>query len=411
MNSRLLLCRILPRRLAVVVSKQTQDIFPSASAICKPCFRWLHHCKVRLSRAQTKERLLGDSYGQALTDHSCPTKPKATATVIIEKAVDSAKEQHNLSEEALKDVDIEEEWVEQKIDLKKLPQQYMQLSKIRLTGLVVLTEMAGYAIAPEAMHLSTFLWAALGTGLCSSSANSFNQWLEVPFDSQMSRTQNRVLVRARLSPLHVVMFGATAGLLGVSLLLTQVNGLTAALGVSTLFLYTSVYTPLKRISILNTWVGSVVGALPPLMGWAACTGGLDAGGLILAGILYSWQFPHFNALSWNLRADYSRAGYRMMCVTNAPLCRRVTLRHCFALLGLTTLLPVCGVTTWWLALDSLPLNVWQTYLGYRFYKDSDSRSARKLFRFSLLYLPILMLMILLHKKQRTEREEGILQAT
>ena len=108
---------------------------------------------------------------------------------------------------------------------------------------------------------------------------------------------------------------------------------------------------------------------------------------------------------------YNSAGYRMMCVTNAPLCRRVTLRHCLALLGLTTLLPVCGVTTWWLALDSLPLNVWQTYLGYRFYKDSDSRSARKLFRFSLLYLPILMLMILLHKKQRTEREEGILQAT
>ena len=77
-------------------------------------------------------------------------------------------------------------------------------------------------------------------------------------------------------------------------------------GAGTLFLYTSVYTPMKRLSILNTWVGSVVGALPPLMGWAACTGGLDMGSLVLAGILYSWQFPHFNALSWNLRADYSR---------------------------------------------------------------------------------------------------------
>jgi len=271
--------------------------------------------------------------------------------------------------------------------------------------------MAGYAIAPGAMQLSTFLWAGLGTGLCSSSANAFNQWLEVPFDSQMSRTQNRVLVRGRLSPLHVVLFGATTGVLGVSVLLSQVNGLTAALGAATLLLYTSVYTPMKRLSILNTWVGSVVGALPPLMGWAACTGGLNAGALVLAGILYSWQFPHFNALSWNLRADYSRAGYRMMCVTNAPLCRRVTLRHCVALVGLTTLLPVCGVTTWWLALDSLPLNLWNTYLGYRFYKDSDTRSARKLFRLSLLYLPILMLMILLHKKPRTEREEGLVQGT
>ena len=101
----------------------------------------------------------------------------------------------------------------------------------------------------------------------------------------------------------------------------------------------------------------------------------------------------------------------MMCVTNAPLCRRVTLRHCVALVGLTTLLPVCGVTTWWLALDSLPLNLWNTYLGYRFYKDSDTRSARKLFRLSLLYLPILMLMILLHKKPRTKQEEGLVQRT
>lgn len=107
----------------------------------------------------------------------------------------------------------------------------------------------------------------------------------------------------------------------------------------------------------------------------------------------------------------SAAGYRMMCVTNAPLCRRVTLRHCLALVGLTTLLPVCDVTTWWLALTSLPLNVWNTYLGYQFYKDSDSKSARKLFRFSLLYLPVLMLMIMFHMKPRTEQEEIVVQVT
>lgn len=100
-----------------------------------------------------------------------------------------------------------------------------------------------------------------------------------------------------------------------------------------------------------------------------------------------------------------------MCVTNAPLCRRVTLRHCLALVGLTTLLPVCDVTTWWLALTSLPLNVWNTYLGYQFYKDSDSKSARKLFRFSLLYLPVLMLMIMFHMKPRTEQEEIVVQVT
>lgn len=404
MSCCLLLCRACSWNRAADIFRHV-----SASNISnKPCRRWLHQYKVRLARVTTKERLLSDSYGQRKSTSACQSKPKSTSTVVIGKTVSNVEEQENV---AAKNEDTEEEWVEQKTDLKKLPQQYMQLSKIRLTGLVVITEMAGYAIAPGAMHLSTFLWAGLGTGLCSSSANAFNQWLEVPFDSQMSRTQNRVLVRARLSPLHVVLFGATTGVLGLSVLFTQVNGLTAALGAATLLLYTSVYTPMKRLSILNTWVGSVVGALPPLMGWAACTGGLDAGGLVLAGILYSWQFPHFNALSWNLRADYSRAGYRMMCVTNAPLCRRVTLRHCLALVGLTTLLPVCDVTTWWLALTSLPLNVWHTYLGYQFYKDSDSRSARKLFRFSLLYLPILMLMIMFHKKPRTEQEETVVQVT
>lgn len=404
MNSRLLLCRACSLHRAVV-------FYRHVSNSNKSTLRWLHQYKARFSRVKPKERLLSDSYGQPKSTSACQSKPKSTSVALIGKTSCGVETQEGLSHVEEKSDDTEEEWVEQKLDLKKLPRQYMQLSKIRLTGLVVITEMAGYAIAPGAMNLSTFLWAGLGTGLCSSSANAFNQWLEVPFDSQMSRTQNRVLVRARLSPLHVVLFAMATGVMGVSVLTSQVNGLTAALGAATLILYTSVYTPMKRLSIVNTWVGSVVGALPPLMGWAACTGGIDAGGLVLAGILYSWQFPHFNALSWNLRADYSRAGYRMMCVTNAPLCRRVTLRHCLALVGLTTLLPACGVTTWWLALDSLPLNFWNTYLGYQFYKDSDSRSARKLFRFSLIYLPILMLLILFHKKPRTTQEEGIVQVT
>jgi len=144
---------------------------------------------------KTKERLLSDSYGQPKSTSAFQSKPKSTSTVVIGKTANNIEDQESV---AAKDEDTEDEWVEQKTDLKKLPRQYMQLSKIRLTGLVVITEMAGYAIAPGAMHLSTFLWAGLGTGLCSSSANAFNQWLEVPFDSQMSRTQNRVLVRGRL---------------------------------------------------------------------------------------------------------------------------------------------------------------------------------------------------------------------
>jgi protoheme IX farnesyltransferase len=176
--------------------------------------------------------------------------------------------------------------------------------------------MAGYAMAPAPFDLSTFLMCSAGTGLLSCAANSINQYFETPFDSQMSRTKNRVLVKGFLTPLHAVGFAAAAATSGLLILTCGVNELTAALGFTNLVLYTCIYTPMKRYSILNTWVGSIVGAIPPLMGWAGCAGTLDTGAWILAGLLYAWQFPHFNALSWNLRPDYSRAGYRMMAVTN-----------------------------------------------------------------------------------------------
>jgi len=181
-------------------------------------------------------------------------------------------------------------------------------------------------------------------------------------------------------------------------LLWMVNPLTAALGTLNMLLYSVVYTPLKRVSILNTWAGAVVGAIPPVMGWTACTGGLEMGAFVLAGILYAWQFAHFNALSWSLRGDYSRAGYRMMSVTNPALCKRVALRYSIAMIPICTLAPVCDITTWWFALDTLPLNGWLSYLAWRFYRDSDFKSARKLFRFSLFYLPLLMGFMLLNKK-------------
>ena len=118
----------------------------------------------------------------------------------------------------------------------------------------------------------------------------------------------------------------------------------------------------------------------------------------MAAFLYSWQFPHFNALSWNLRSDYSRGGYCMMATTNPDLCRRVALRHCFALIGLCTLAPVLDLTTWTFAVDTLPLNLFMTYLGWQFYKKADSKSAKKLFRFTLLHLPLLIMLLLISKK-------------
>lgn len=314
----------------------------------------------------------------------------------IQTALENDKKEESpaLSYESIED----HNWLEQKIDTSKLGQHYMMLSKLRLTGLVVLTSMAGYGMAPGMFDPVTFLFVTLGTALTSASANATNQFLEVPYDSQMNRTKNRVLVRGYLAPVHALSFAAVTGTIGVITLAFGANPLTAGLGVFNWILYTMFYTPMKRMSISNTWVGSVVGAIPPIMGWAACTGGIEPGALLLGAIMYAWQFPHFNALSWNLRPDYSRGGYRMMSVINPSLCKRVALRYCVGMIGLCTLAPVIDLTTWTFACNSLPLNLYFSYLGWRFYRDGDSNSSRKLFRFSLVHLPALLILMIISKK-------------
>ncbi|KAL2076556.1 hypothetical protein ACEWY4_027846 [Coilia grayii] len=226
----------------------------------------------------------------------------------------------------------------------------------------------------------------------------------------MNRTKNRPLVRGQISPLHAVSFALACGVPGVALLSLTVNPLTGLLGALNIVLYTSCYTPLKRLSIANTWVGAIVGAIPPVMGWTAATGSLDAGALLLGGFLYCWQFPHFNALSWNLREDYSRGGYRMMSVTHPEMCRRVALRHSLGLLGLSSLAPVTGLTTWTFPLAALPINLYIGYLALRFYRRADRQHARKLFFCSLWHLPMLLLLAL-SCKRRPQTQTDALPAT
>ena len=214
--------------------------------------------------------------------------------------------------------ETELEWSSSRLDVSQLASHYMMLSKSRLTLLVCLTAGAGYGMAPGDLSLTTAVLATLGTGMASSAANSINQILEVPFDSQMNRTKNRVLVRGQVSTLHAATFAGVLAASSTAFLYQLVNPLTAALSLGNLVLYTSVYTPMKRYSILNTWVGSLVGAVPPLIGWTAATGSLDPGAFVLAGILFTWQFPHFNSLSWNLRPDYSRAGEQGVDTVQCP---------------------------------------------------------------------------------------------
>ncbi|XP_042364314.1 protoheme IX farnesyltransferase, mitochondrial [Plectropomus leopardus] len=306
--------------------------------------------------------------------------------------------------EEAREARLDRQWKQMKIDVADLPQVYAKLAKIKLTALVVTSAAAGFAMAPVPFDPVLFFVSSLGTGLASCTANSINQYFEVPFDSNMNRTKNRPLVRGQISPLHAVSFALACGIPGVALLTLAVNPLTGFLGALNIFLYTCCYTPLKRLSITNTWVGAVVGAIPPVMGWTAATGCLDLGALLMGGFLYSWQFPHFNALSWNLREDYSRGGYRMMSVTHPGMCKRVALRHSVGLIGLSTVAPVLDVTTWTFPVISLPINVYISYLAVRFYHKGDRSSARKLFFCSLWHLPMLLLLALLCKKPRRDPE-------
>ena len=291
--------------------------------------------------------------------------------------------------------------------------QYAKLSKIRLTGFVTSTAITGGFLASQSFtdELPVIAIAALGTFLCSSSAAALNQFLETPYDSQMRRTAIRPLVVGQVSPLETVIFASVAGASGVAILYSLVNGLTACLGAANLLLYSFVYTPMKRSNVASTWIGSIVGAVPPLMGSTAVLGHISFDAAILALILFSWQFPHFNALSWNLRHEYARAGYRMMSVVNPDLCKRVALRHSGLLLAYTCALPIYGTTSSLFTLFALPLNYQFIRLSWLFHKQADSASSRKLFRFSLVYLPAVLFLLVAtqprnFKNERLEAEQN-----
>lgn len=346
------------------------------------------------------------SHPEDVTNKAQPEMPAAEDGVEQDKVLTAVETPHvHVETEVAREARLDKQWKQLKVDMADLPDVYAKLAKIKLTALVVTTTAAGFAMAPVPFDPVAFFVSCLGTGLASCTANSINQYFEVPFDSNMNRTKNRPLVRGQISPLHAVSFALACGVPGVALLTLAVNPLTGALGALNIFLYTCCYTPLKRLSIANTWVGAVVGAIPPAMGWTAATGCLEPGALLLGGFLYSWQFPHFNALSWNLREDYSRGGYRMMSVTHPGMCKRVALRHSLGLIGLSALAPALDVTTWTFPVVSLPINLYLSYLAFRFYRKGDRNSARKLFFCSLWHLPMLLLLALTCKKPRKDQAD------
>lgn len=239
--------------------------------------------------------------------------------------------------------------------VRALLRDYKQLSKARLSALVVATSAAGYvAGSQEVIDWKGFGWTCIGTMLASSSANALNQIYEIVNDSRMRRTAARPLPAGRMSRTHAAIFALATGIGGVYLLAEKTNSTTAALGAANIALYAAVYTPLKQISVANTWIGAVVGAVPPLMGWAAAAGELDIGAALLAAGLYFWQMPHFMALAWLCRADYVAGGYKMLSLVD-PTGKRTAacaLRNCAYLFPLGALAAWLGVTTPYFAYES-----------------------------------------------------------
>lgn len=300
---------------------------------------------------------------------------------------------------------------------------YLSLSKPRLSFLIVLTSTAAYSLYPipdiltttaslastTSLSASTLTLAYLTTGtfLSSASANTLNMLFEPKYDALMTRTRNRPLVRKLLTPTAASLFATTTGAAGLTLLYLGTNPIVAALSALNILLYAGIYTPLKRVSVLNTWVGAIVGGIPPLMGWAAAAGQSataehhswqdlllteDAlGGWLLAALLFAWQFPHFNALSHNIKDEYRKAGYRMLAWTNPAMNGRVALRYSLLLFPICAGLYGAGIVNSGFLVLSTACNVWISREAYRFWrKGGAGGSARGLFWASIWSLPLLM---------------------
>jgi len=269
----------------------------------------------------------------------------------------------------------------------------MDLTKIRLTSLVLLTTLVGFYIAQRgSLDLWLLIHTLVGTALVAGGASALNQFLERDYDALMRRTQSRPLPSGRLQPETVLIFGGVSASVGMLYLACLVNPLTSLLSAITLVTYVLVYTPLKRVTPLNTLVGAIPGALPPLMGWTAARGEVSVDGWALFAILFFWQLPHFLAISWLYREEYERAGFAMLSVFD-PDGRQTGQQAVCHTLGL---LPVSLCPFLFHLAGPLyvtgALVLGGTFLAFAFQFARKLRpvDARKLFYVSIVYLPVLL---------------------
>ena len=294
---------------------------------------------------------------------------------------------------------------------KELLQAYFEMTKPRIMSLVLVTTVMGFYFAKVTIPLPgssmnsvshfpevgwSLIWTLLGTALTCGGAAVLNQYLERDVDALMQRTKNRPLPLGIISPVQALEFGILLILVGLALLCWKVNLLTAFLSLLTCFLYVLVYTPMKRISWLNTTIGAIPGAIPPMGGWAAATNGLDFGAWVLFMILFTWQHPHFYAIAWIYKEDYGKAGFKMLPVVypDGRLTFSQILAFTFALIAFSIMPSMIGMSGQIYFWGALALGLGFLYCGWLFRRSQSVLNARKVLGASVIYLPLLLLLLI-----------------
>jgi protoheme IX farnesyltransferase len=278
---------------------------------------------------------------------------------------------------------------------------FAELVKARLTFLVLVTTAVGYYLgAPGKVNYLALGNAVLGTALAAAGAAALNQWWERQLDAMMQRTKLRPLPSGRMSARAALIAGVLLGCAGIVYLNVACNALSALLAAATILIYIFAYTPLKRVSTANTLVGAIPGALPPMIGWAAARNQLGAGAWSLFAILFFWQMPHFFAIAWMYRQDYTRAGFRMVSSGDETGARSGSQSVLFAMF----LLMIAGAPAFidlvhpiYLAIEVL-LSGLYIAAAMRFLQTQIAADARRLFIASILYLPLLLLALVATKR-------------
>jgi protoheme IX farnesyltransferase len=286
------------------------------------------------------------------------------------------------------------------LTLRERVSAYSELTKPRITFLIVLTAAAGFALATKGrIDYLRMVSAMIGIGLLSSGIATLNQYLERDLDALMRRTADRPLPSGKLSPPEALVFGAGLTVLAEMYLAVLVNPLTALLGLTVIAGYLFGYTPLKTKTSLSTLVGAFPGAVPPLIGWTAASGELSLEAWVLFAILFLWQFPHFLAIAWIYREDYARAGILMLPVVepDGRITGQQIVIYTLMLLPVSLLPTALGVSGKAYLFGALILGLLFLYSSVRAAFSQSRREARRLLLASVIYLPLLFILMVVNR--------------